>query len=128
MKAARSIIALAVLALMTAFNVQAQGEASPQQKADVGAVKRTPPGPSTTTRTEQKEAAVDARKAGLIPEGECMPQQKMDAGACKKPAAPKSTKTRSEVKDKAIEARKAGTIPAGEMGVPQKRDEGVLKK
>ena len=128
MKAARSIIALAVLALMTAFNVQAQGQASPQQKADVGAIKRTPPGPSTTTRTEQKEAAIEARKAGQIAEGECSPEQKADAGACKKPAAPKSTKTRAEVKEKAVESRKAGTVPTGEMAVPQKRDEGVLKK
>jgi hypothetical protein len=139
MRTARTVIAVAAaLALMASFGAMAQkpavdkaqqttGEMSPPQKADEGVVKKAKPGPSTTTRAEQKKEAMAATKSGQTTTGECGPDQKMDAGVCKK-VTPKATTTRAEVKKEGVAATKAGQTTTGEMTPPQKKDEGVIKK
>lgn len=138
MKAVRSIVAIAALALFaTPYAVMAQtkavpqagqttGEMSPQQKADEGVVKATKPAPSTTDRKALQKDAADARKAGTTMDGECGPEQKADAGACKKPAVAKTT-DRAGVKKEAAAANKAGATNV-ELSPQQKKDEGVAKK
>jgi hypothetical protein len=111
----RTMISLAALALVASFGVQAQsGDASAQQKADVGAAKAAKPAPSTVDRKAAQKEAKEARKAGAANEGECGPTEKADAGGCKKPAADKSTKTRAEVKSEAAAATKAGKAAGGD--------------
>jgi FlaG/FlaF family flagellin (archaellin) len=118
MRTARTVIAIAALALVAAFGAQAQqkapdkaaqttGEMTPQQKVDEGVVKGAKPAPSTTKSADVKKEAQAAKKAGQVSEGECDPQQKADAGACKKPAAAKSTTTRDEKKKEGAAAAKA---------------------
>lgn len=130
MKTMHHLLALSAIALAASVGAQAQtasGEMSGSQKAEQGATKPAKPGPSATTRAEQRKEAIAARKAGQVTEGECAPDQKADAGACKKPAAAKSGTTRAEVKKEAVEARKAGATTSGEMSEPQKKDSGAKK-
>lgn len=132
MRTSRTVIAVAAaLALVASYGAMAQGqttgEMSPPQKADAGVVKKEKPGPSATTRAEQKKEAIAATKAGQTTTGECGPDQKMDQGVCKK-VTPKATTTRAEVKKEAAAAAKTGQTTTGEMSPPQKKDEGVVKK
>jgi hypothetical protein len=138
MKAVRTIVALAALALLTApYGVMAQtkpvpgaaqttGEMSPQQKVDEGVVKATKPAPSNVDRKALQKDAAAARKAGATVDGECGPEQKADAGVCKKAAVDKST-PRAEVKKEAAAANKAGATNM-ELSAAQKKDEGVVRK
>ena len=111
MKAIRTTLAIAAMALMASFGAyaqQAKGEMSGSQAADAGAVKKDKPAPSTVDPKAAKAEATAARKAGAAAEGECDPVQKADAGACKKPAAAKSTTTRAEKKAEGAAAAKEG--------------------
>lgn len=138
MKAVRTIVALAALALMAPLGVLAQkppvadktagqttGEMSPPQKVDQGVVKAQKPAPSTTDRKALQKDAAAARKANTTVDGECGPEQKADAGACKKAPVAKAT-ARADVKKEAAAANKAGDTKQ-ELSAPQKKDEGVKK-
>lgn len=134
MKTMQTTLAVAALALMASFGVQAQnkpgqttGELSPPQKAEVGVEKATKPAPSTVDRKQLQKEAKEANKSGASNSGECGPEQKADVGACKKPPVT-STKTRAEVKKEAVAATKSGATTSGEMSAPQKADEGPKKK
>lgn len=125
MKIARTVIAVAALALVAAFGAQAQqktdkaagqttGEMTPQQKADEGVVKKEK-ATSTVKKEDVKKETASAKKAGQISEGECDPKQKADAGACKKTPEPKSTTTRAEKKaEGAATAKKEAVTVKGE--------------
>ena len=138
MRTARTAVAaVTVVALMASFGAMAQkpadkaapisGEMSLPQKVDAGVVKKEKPGPSATTRADQKKDAMAATKAGMTTTGECDPEQKADQGLCKK-VATKSKASRSELRKEATAAAKAGQTTTGEMSPQQKKDEGVVKK
>jgi hypothetical protein len=122
MKAIRTTLAIAALALMASMGAYAQttqpaakGEMSGAQRADTGDVKKQKAEPSTVDPKAKKSEAAAARKTGATMEGECGPEQKADAGACKKPAAAPSTTSREAVKKDAAAATKAGlATPKGE--------------
>ena len=116
MRAVRTTLAFATLALLASFGAGAQvwGELSLPQAIDVGAVRAEKTMPSKVDSEALKTAAIAARDAGLTVSGECAVPQKVDVGACKRPAVAPSALSRAEVRAEAATANLAGLTHFGE--------------